>query len=317
MAVKRLLMCAALALLPSLGGAQTPVALRVTTTFIDSGAELFYAQDMGFFKKAGLDVEIVPGQNGSAMVSAVAGGAADIGYSDIGALSKAYTKGIKLTAIAPAALWSDRAPVNQTWVASNSTIRTGKDLNGKVVGVPGLGTGAEYAAHAWVDKNGGDAATVKWIEIPYASMPAALDAGRLDAAYIAEPFLAAVKKNGRLLAYADDAIGNGKDFLRTVWFSTPEWAGAHADAVNRFAAAMRETAIWANNKENQAQSAAILVKYTKIDPALIASVIRAAYGVQLTSALVQPEIDVTARYAGFTAFPARELIANGEAAPKP
>lgn len=314
MRITGLLMFAALLLLPAAGGAQVPAVVRVTTTFIDSGAEPFYAQDMGFFKKVGINVEIIPGQNGSAMVSAVAGGAADIGYSDLGALAKAYVKGIKLVAIAPAALWSDSAPVNQTWVASTSTIRTAKDLNGKVFGVPGLGTGAEYAAHAWVDKNGGDASTVKWIEIPYSSMPAALAAGRIDAAYLAEPFLAEAKKNGRLLAYADDAIasGPGKDFLRTVWFSTPEWAAAHPDLVSRFAAAMRETAAWANKKENQAQSAAILVKYTRIDPALIASVIRAAYGVALTSALVQPEIDVTAHYTGFTTFPAKELMATGK-----
>jgi ABC-type nitrate/sulfonate/bicarbonate transport system substrate-binding protein len=79
--------------------------------------------------------------------------------------------------------------------------------------------------------------------------------------------------------------------------------------VNRFAAAMRETAIWANQNRNHAASAQILVKYAKIDPSLVASMIRAQYGVHLTTAILQPEIDVTARYTNFTSFPARELMA--------
>jgi NitT/TauT family transport system substrate-binding protein len=308
MRVKGLLICAVLVLLPAIGSTQTPIDLRVTTTYIDSGAELFYAQDMGFFKKAGLNVDIIPGKNGSAMVAAVASNSADIGYTDIGALAKAYSKGIKLAIVAPAALWSDAAPVNQVIVERTSPIKTAKDLNGKVFGVPGLGTGAEYAARAWIDKNGGDASTVKFIELPYSTMPAALDAGRIDAAYVAEPFLAAAKKNGRLLAYADDAIA--KSYLRTAWISTPEWAASHPDAVNRFAAAMRETALWANQKQNQAKSAAILVKYTEIDPALVATMVRAQYGVALTTGIVQPQIDTTAHYTNFTAFPARELMVS-------
>jgi NitT/TauT family transport system substrate-binding protein len=301
-----LLFCALLALLPLAGSAQEPIALRLTTTYIDSGAEPFYAQELGFFQKNGLNVQLIPGKNGSAMVASVAGGSADIGYSDIGALSKAYSKGIKLIAVAPAALWTDDAPVNQMFVGKNASIRIAKDLNGKVFAVPGLGTGAEFASRAWIDKNGGDASSVKFIELPYSAMPAALDAGRIDAAYVAEPFLEAAKKGGRFLAYADDAIA--KVNLRTVWFASPEWSAAHPDVVKRFAAAMRETALWANQKGNQARSAAILAKYADLDPSAIGSIVRAAYGVDLTSALVQPQIDVTARYSNFKTFPAAELI---------
>lgn len=308
--MKRILvLCAAFIIAAAAPGpAQTPATLNVTTTYIDSGAELFYAQDMGFFQKAGLNVNIIPGKNGSAMAASVAGGAADIGYSDIGALSKAYTKGIKFVLVAPAALWSDDAPVNQVIVAKNSPIRGAKDLTGKVFAVPGLGTGAEYSARVWIDKNGGDSNNVKFIELPYSAMPEGLASGRIDAAYVAEPFLAEAKKVGRLLAFADDAVG--KEFLRTAWFATADWAKAHPDLARRFAAVMKQTALWANDKRNQAKSAEILVKYTKIDPGLVSSMIRAKYGVTLTAATVQPEIDVTAKYQNFTTFPAADLIAS-------
>ena len=50
------------------------------------------------------------------------------------------------------------------------------------------------------------------------------------------------------------------------------------------------------------------MKYTKIDPAVLATMARSHYAEQLTPGLIQPLIDVSAKYNGFTAFPAPELI---------
>lgn len=285
---------------------QATATIRISTNPIDSGAQVFYAKDLGLFAKAGLDVTIQPGQNGAAIAAAVASNAVDIGYADLGALAKAHTRGIFFSVLAPAAMWIESAPVNMLMIAKNSSIRTAKDLNGKIVAVPGLGTGAEYAVHAWIDRNGGDATTVKFVELAYAAMPAAIDAGRVDAAHVAEPFIAVARQTGRVLASADDALG--KEYLRTAWFAGATWAKEHPELVSRFAAVMRETAVWANNKQNQVKSAEILVRYTKIDPAVVAAMTRARYGETLTGALLQPEIDVTAKYANFTTFPADELL---------
>lgn len=127
--------------------------------------------------------------------------------------------------------------------------------------------------------------TAKFIEMPYSAMPAALTAGRIDVAYISEPFLAVVRKDVRIIGYSHNAVA--KQFLQSAWFTTPQWAKGHPDVVKRFAAAVRETALWANQKANQARSGEILAKYTKIDPATFA---------------------VTAKYVKFQAFPAAALI---------
>jgi NitT/TauT family transport system substrate-binding protein len=158
----------------------------------------------------------------------------------------------------------------------------------------------------WLDANGADSSTVKFIELPYSAMPAALEAGRIDAAHVAEPFISVAKEHARVLASADDALG--KRYLRTVWFARTSWVAAHPDIVSRFAAVIRQTALWANDKRNQAKSAAILVQHAKIDPALIASMTRARYGESLDPALLQPEIDLNAKYDHFAAFPAAELV---------
>jgi NitT/TauT family transport system substrate-binding protein len=282
------------------------LAVSVATNPIDSGAEVFYAADLGFFAKAGLNVQIQPGQNGSAIAAAVAANAVDIGYADIGALAKAHTRGIDFSIIAPAAMWDSSAPVNVLMVAKNSPIRAAKDLNGKTIAVPGLGTNAEFAVHAWLDANGADTTTVKFIELSYAAMPAALEAGRVDAAHVAEPFISVAKEHARVLASADDALG--KVYLRTVWFAGSSWAKAHPDLVARFAAVIRQTALWANDKRNQGKSAAILVQHTKIDPSVVASMTRARYGQSLDPSFLQPEIDSNAKYDHFTTFSSDVLL---------
>lgn len=286
--------------------ADDTIQVRVSTNPIDSGAEVYYADDLGFFAKAGLSVQIQPGQNGAAIAAAVASNAIDIGYADIGALSKAHTQGIDFSIIAPAAMWDSSAPVNVLMVAKKSPIHGAKDLNGKTIAVPGLGTGAAIAVNAWLEANGADLTTIKFIELPYAAMPAALEAGRIDAAHVAEPFVSVAKQNARVLALADGALG--KVYLRTVWFSRTSWAKAHPDVVARFAAVMSQTATWANDKRNQGKSAAILVQHTKIDPSVVASMVRVRYGESLDATLLQPEINANAKYNHFTSFAADELI---------
>jgi len=280
--------------------------IHVITPPVDSAADVFFAKEMGFFAKAGLDVDIQPGTNGSAMASAVASDAVDIGYSDLVTLAKAYLKGIHFVAIAPAALWTSAAPTAGLVVLTGSPVRDAKDLGGKVIAIPGLATLAEYSPRAWIDQNGGTASSVKFIEMPYSEMPAALTAARIDAAYVAEPFLAVVRKDVRILGYAHNAVA--KQFLQSAWFTTAAWADAHPDLVRRFAAAMRETALWANQKANQAKSGEILAKYSRIDAATIASMERAQFAERLTPALIQPAIDVSAKYGGFTTFPADRII---------
>jgi NitT/TauT family transport system substrate-binding protein len=285
---------------------QSGAVVRVSTNPIDSGAEVYYAQDLGFFAKAGIDAQIQPGKNGAAIAAAVAAGAIDVGYSDLGSLAKAHARGIDFAIVAPAAMWVSSAPVNVIMVAKDSPIRSARDLNGKVVAVPGLGTGADYTVRDWLEANGADLATIKFIELSYAAMPAAIAAGRIDAAHVAEPFIAVAKQNGRVLASADDVLG--KSYLRTVWFANGAWAKAHPDLIAKFAAVMHDTARWANDKRNYPRSAAILVKYAQLDPSIIGGMTRVVYGESLDPKLLQPEIDSNAKYGGFTTFPAVDLL---------
>ncbi len=300
---------AVLAVAPLPVRAQSPTVVNVTTVGIDAGAEVYYAKDLGYFSKAGLDVEISPSANGGAAAAAVAGNGVDIGYADMVSIASGYGKSVPFTVIAPAAIHEPSAPVNLLVVQTDSPIHSAKDLNGKVIAGSGLGTISGFVPREWLERNGADLSSVKFVELPFPSMLPALEAGRIDAAMIAEPFYTAAKGNVRVLASPYDVVANAKPFLISAYFTTDAFATAHPDVVAKFAAAIHQAAVWAN--KNHAASADILLKYAKLDPALAATMTRAKYGEELSPQLLQPIINLAAKYSKFPPFPAEKIIYKG------
>ena len=286
--------------------AQSGAPVRIGTILLEAAAEIYFAQDMGFFAKAGITVDIQQFENGPAIAAASVANAVDIGYGTVDALAAIHSKNVPLVIIAPSAEYvsPDTQNTSALLVPLTSTVQTGKDLTAKTVAVIALNGITHTAARAWIDQNGGDSTQVKFIEIPPPAMGAALSAGRVDAAWVTEPFLTAAKRSARPLVYGFDVIS--KRFLLNVWYTTAAWARAHPDLVRRFAAAMHDTATWAN--ANHAKSADIVAKYTKLDPAVVATMTRSYYAEQLTPALLQPVVDISAKYSNFAPFPAADLI---------
>jgi NitT/TauT family transport system substrate-binding protein len=288
------------------GSAQAPAALKIATTPTDIGSQVFYAQDKGFFKANGLDAQIQVISNGAAITAAVISGALDVAQSNIASLAAAHEHGIDVVIIAPAGQYSSKVPTTALVVAKNSPIKTAKDLNGKTLAGNGIKNITQVGAFAWMDKNGGDTSTAKFVEMPFPDMPGALAQGRIDAAVMAEPELSAALAKGDVRVLANCYDGIAKDFLIGAWFTTGTWAKAHPDLVKRFAKAISQTAVWAN--KNQSATGEMLTKYTKIVAA--PGMKRTIYADKLTPSLVQPLIDGSAKYGIIkTAFPAADIIA--------
>lgn len=97
-------------------------------------APVYMAQAKGFFAEHGLEVEIVLGQGGAAIVPAVVGGSAQIGFSNNLSLLIGQTKNPPLRVVSPAVASTgiDLKDAN-TVVAKDPAIQSAKDLEGKTV----------------------------------------------------------------------------------------------------------------------------------------------------------------------------------------
>jgi NitT/TauT family transport system substrate-binding protein len=287
--------------------AQTATPLRVAYIPTENNAQSFYAQELGFFAKAGLDVHLEPMNFSAAIASGVLANAVDIGNSSTLTMTVAHAKGLPLAYIAPANEFLLHRGSSEAGivVASASAIRAASDLNGKTFGCAGIGSFGEYIPRAWVDANGGDSSTMRFVEAPNAELGTAVTQGRVDAAFISPPaFQKALLAGCRMLAIGSDAVAH--EFLASGWFSTLAWARANTATVAAFGAALHDATRWAD--ANPGTAVDILVRYLKLDPAVVRASPRAVFAERLTPALLQPAVNVVARYAKFAPFPAADLI---------
>lgn len=289
--------------------AQTPgPAIRAGCGVADTTAEAYYAADLGLFTKAGLNVAVTPYPSSGQVMTGVAGNAIDIAVSNTGILADAIRHGAPFVVIAGGGMYSSKAPNGALCVAKNSTIKSAKDLDGKIVAVPTLKDLTEVICRSWIDQNGGDSGRVKIIEFPMSQMGAALDRGNVDAALLAEPWLSSSRRrNTEVLAYAYNAVA--RDFMVQLWYASADFYRNNTALVKRFAAVINDSARWAN--AHQAESASILARWSHADLATIQGMTRCRYATSLDPRLIDPVLQALYKYKTIDRpITAEELLAN-------
>jgi NitT/TauT family transport system substrate-binding protein len=285
--------------------AQTLAVVHVGALPTDNSGNLYFALDLGYFKAAGLDVQLEPLPNGSASAAALTSGAIDVAQSVVTATAAGHLRGFDFKLFAPGANTSPASATSAILVPKDSTIKTAADLNGKTIGILALKSIQQVLVMAWVDKHGGDSKTLKFVEMPFPQMGAAIEAHRVDAVLTTEPFLTSAQSVGRIIADPEEGIA--PSFVTVAWGATAGWLQTHADVAKRFAAAVRQAGLWAN--AHPSESADILIKYAKFDPAIMHSMARATYTNALDPALIQPVLDVSTKYGALDrTFPATEIL---------
>lgn len=294
-----------------------PVAARAqaTTQMLlgavpeESVTPALWAVQNGLFRKAGLDVTVQPASSGTAIAAGVAGGTYAVGKSSLAAIITAHTKGLPFVFVAGGSLYDTKFPYSVLTVKADSPLKTAKELDGQVVAVPALSDLTTIATKGWVDQHGGDSTSLKFIELPFAQIPAALDQGRAVAGFIADPILqqALDAKQVRVFAHAFDAIA--PQFMVTGWFVTTDYANKNQAAVKKFASVMRQAS--SDVVAHPAEAVDMLAKFSNVDPAVIAKTHRIGYA-PLEPKYIQPVIDLCAKYKLIpNRFDAKELIAPG------
>jgi NitT/TauT family transport system substrate-binding protein len=282
------------AAVPRIASAQAaaPTVIRIGTAPVESYALVYQGVERGFFKAAGLDVQIQSFSGGGGVMTAFAGGALDMGCANVGAQANAHIRGLPFSMIAGGGLYTSNSPTTVLAVAKNATFKTGKDLNGKTIGVSTLKDLQQASVMKWVDSNGGDSSTLKFIEIPVPEMAPAIQAGRIDGSCLLEPSLTFARNDVRILGKCYDAIA--KTLAISTHFASNEWLEKNTAAAQKFIVACRQTAQWAN--KNKAESGAIIEKISKIPAATVGEMNRVVYAENLDPAMIQPVIDATAHY---------------------
>jgi NitT/TauT family transport system substrate-binding protein len=297
---------AAFAAASRVASGQGTAHLVVSTSAIDGAIGLISAQRNGYFRKHGIEVEHVI-NNGAASAAGVAGGSIALAASNVVTLIKAHLQGIPFQMVAPSSMYDSANPTQVLIVRNDAGIRTAADLNGKTIAVTAIGDLLSASTLAWVDQNGGTSSTVKLVEIPPTAEAAALAAGRVQAAALAEPFLSEALADGSVRVFGKIFDAIAPRFLQAAYFGTADYINANPDPVRRFATALLEGNAFANAHPDQ--TLPWLIEFAKIDPAVAKHARRERFGESLDPALIQVEIDALVRLKALPrGFDVREMI---------
>jgi NitT/TauT family transport system substrate-binding protein len=281
--------------------------IRVGTTTADDGTPLLYAQQAGIFKKLGLDIHLQVLASGGAGAPAVIGGALDTSRTSLMALINAHTRSIPLKIIAPGGLYESTKLFAAMVVPKNSPIRTIADLSGKTVGTFALRDLNQLSAMAWIDRNGGNSSTVRFVEISVNAAVAALQAGKLDAATLLSPTLDAAVRADEVRVIGPVWNGIANRFLISAWYATEDYVAKNTDTVKRFITGLREGATYCIAHPND--TLPLIAKFENLDPSTLRGSVRSSWQTVLDVAEIQPVIDLAAKYKFIDQpFPAKDLV---------
>jgi ABC-type nitrate/sulfonate/bicarbonate transport system substrate-binding protein len=149
------------------------LVLDFTPNAVHSG--IYAAQARGYYRRAGIDLEIrEPGESSDAP-KLLAAGKSDLAILDIHDLGIARERGLDLVGLMPIV----EAPLASVIARADGPVRRPRDLEGRTVGVTGLPSD-EAVVDSEVRADGGDPAAVERVTIGFNAVPA-LAAGRVDA----------------------------------------------------------------------------------------------------------------------------------------
>ncbi len=271
-----------------------PTSVRVASNPVGDVIPLLYAQNSGLFRNAGLEVTLQKATSGSAVAAALVGNAIEIGKVSAVSIITAHARGVGLAIIFPDRLHTYGAQAETALiVAPNSPIRTGRDLNGKTISVSAIKDSTWIGARLWVDANGGDSSTVKFIELPFSAASAAVVAGRIDAGVSNDPYLKQDVTAGTVRSLGDLLGAMGAKFLETAWAASTDYIANNRDTVTRYVRAIREAQVWLN--AHTGEGVELNAGFTGVDKAIVATT-RTVFATDADPRVLQPYIAASARY---------------------
>ena len=291
---------------PSAANGVPLTRVNIAVLPLEPTAQIFYAHRRGFFRAQGIDARITVVSDPAQMVAAVLSGEAAFSPVNSGGLSILKTRGAPVKVVAGGALYRRNTPTTAVVAGPGKRIARARDLVGKRIGIDATNTIAHIGLLKWLKGNGVSAGDVRLVEIPFAQMLAPLRRGTIDAAILPEPYLTlATQRGATRVAHPFHAVC-ARDCLLTFFMARRD---IDPNLAARFRNAVQAAAVWANKRQNDRASGAILARYAPIDAGVIREMTRTRFSERLRPAPAQPWIDAFAEFGVIPAsFSALDLV---------
>jgi NitT/TauT family transport system substrate-binding protein len=253
------------------------------------------AEQLGYYKETGVDVELIDFKGGSTALTAVLGGSADVvsGFYDHTVELAAKNKAMQSIVI------FDKLPGLVLMVSpkSNESVKTIADLVGKTVGVSAPGSSTDFYLKYLLRKNGIDPNKVAVVGIGNgATSVAAMEQNQVQAAVMVEPAvtqMSARHADQRILSdtrtVKDTIAVFGGEYPAGSFYVLTTWVKAHPVEAEKLAEAMVRTLQWIHNHSAEEIMAKMPKEFTASDPAVYLTSLKNMIPTFSTTGLMDPK----------------------------
>ncbi|MEV4012827.1 ABC transporter substrate-binding protein [Nonomuraea angiospora] len=276
----------------SSAGGLEKTQLLVGVVPVPSSAPLFIAEKRGFFKEEGLTVKTEVIQAPQAVMPKILNGSMDAfltSYVSLMAINDSGAAKLKLFQHS-----QEAAPnIAGVVVAKGSPIKTPADLKGKTIAVNVLKALGQTLTNAHLQEAGLKPEDVKYLPVPFADQISALGSGKVDAAWLVEPFLTAAKKSGATqIIDTTDGVTAGVPI--DGWGVTQEWLAKNPKTAAAFHRALAKAQQIAGSDRKAIDE--VVPTYTQIPADAAAAMTLGKFSMEADKAGVQKLADLLHGY---------------------
>jgi NitT/TauT family transport system substrate-binding protein len=270
--------------------------VRVAALPITETAALWGGIKAGVFEKHGLQVEVLPAQGGAQAIPALINGDIDFAIGQPFGVFRADLQDLGVVIVGNyASSYADGDDINAVVASAKSGITRPAQLAGRKVAVNSLGAAGDVTIMAAVEADGGDPSTIEFVEVAFPDVPAQLEAGNIEAAWVPEPFVTQLKSRGDALVVEPyQAVVPGLATLTAI--TSTKLRESDADLVADFSAAMKETLEWAQDPANETAVRQAIKDNLELPDAVADSVRLPEFGWELDRASMETLASLAQKY---------------------
>ena len=280
------------------GGSGGSVAITMGVLPIVPSAALQLGIDEGIFAEHGFDVTLDSGQGGAALLPAVVSGQMQFAISNPLSIMLAQGQGLDVRMVTGYShALEEGEDITSVWSQADSGISSPADLEGRTVAVNNLKTMGEVTIREVVERDGGDPDAINFVELGFPDMPAALEQGNIDAAWVPEPFQTILKNSGaQLVTYNYQETVPGVSTMSVITAGT--LAESDPELVDEFVSAVDEVTAFA--QENPDKVRETLTTFLDMDSELADQVLMENFGAQMNEESMQKLAELSLKHGVLT-----------------
>jgi NitT/TauT family transport system substrate-binding protein len=264
---------------PSAAAAQDTARVRLGVLGATVDAGFYIAEDQGYYREQGLEVEMTPFDSAARMVAPLGAGQLDAGGGAHSAgLFNAISRGIEFKLVADKGSsppgFGGQALMFRRDLVDSGQLRDPGDLRGQRVAISARGATTEVTLAAWLRPHGLTVDDVDEVEMGFGEHAPALAGGSIAAAVALEPFITRMLDEGIATAYQrNDELIPGQQLAEVIY--SGQFMRDQPEAARRFMIAYVKALRFYNDALVRGDAAkrqavvATLVRHTAVrDPGL-------------------------------------------------